>query len=532
MKLRDYQLQSLNALHSYWRKDGGNALIVLPTGSGKSLVMASLCQELLRDYPTLRIGIVTHVRELIRQDYDELLTLWPMAPAGIYSAGIGKRDTRSQILFCGIQSVYDRSDKIGSFDVLMIDEAHLISKNSNTMYGKFFTAQRLLTPDMRIVGLTASPWRLDSGRLDYGKNRLFAKVVYNADVRRLIDQGWLCNLLSKATATALNVEGVGKRGGEFIQGELEVAVDKDWITRAAAAEIVQYGQERKSWLAFCSGVNHAGHVRDELIKLGVRCEVVTGETPKLERDTHIRNFKLGRVQCLTSVGVLGTGFNHPGVDLIALLRPTQSAGLFLQQVGRGLRKAPFKENCLILDFAGNTARHGPIDTITISHATKERKPGEKLVKVCPECESIVALACQECPDCGYIFSDPVVPMHEATADSKTPILSQGTPQWVTVTDVRYFIHNKQNSPTSLRVEYSCGLLIYKWWGCFNHAGIARSKAEMWWRRAAGTTTPRSTDEAFNRSNELKTPNKIQVRPDGKFFSITNFQFSSYTGVAA
>lgn len=526
MKLRPYQRQALNALYSFWRKQGGNPLIVLPTGSGKSLVMAALCQELLRDYPNLRIGIVTHVRELIKQNFDELMSLWPLAPAGIFSAGIGRRDTRDQILFCGIQSVWNKTDLVGLFDIILIDEVHLVSKNSATMYGAFIAAVRAAVPDVRIVGLTASPWRLDSGRLDRGKGRIFDKVVFDANVRNLIDQGYLCNLMSKATATALDVSNVGQRGGEFIAGELEIAVDQDWITQAAVREIIQYSRGRKSWLVFCSGVAHAAHVRDEMVASGIKCETVTGDTPKELRDAHIRNFKLGKLQCLTSVGVLGTGFNHPGVDLIALLRPTQSAGLFLQQVGRGLRNAPNKKNCLILDFAGNTSRHGPIDMITISHSSERRGDGEALVKACPQCRSILPLACKTCPDCGYVFSDDSLPAHEATADAKTPILSQGAPVWINVNDVQYFQHLKPGSVPTLRIEYLCGLLVHKQWACFDHSGLARSKAEHWWRKAGGDKIPRSTAEALARAHELNKPAQIQIRPDGKYFVVVGWKFNA------
>src|ERR1017187_1171088 len=272
MILRSYQRQSLDALRSYWAKGGVNGLIVLPTGAGKSLVLAALCQELLRDYPTLRIAITTHVRELISQNYKELIRLWPTAPAGIYSAGIGRRDRHNQILLCGIQSVYNKTALLGGFDVLLIDEAHLISRNQATMYGAFINALRAITPDMRMVGTTATAFRLDSGPLTYGKGRLFDKVVYEAKVTDLIEQGFLSPLLSKATLTTFDISGVHKSGGEFIPGQLEVAVDKDWITRSAAEEIAKLGAGRRSWLAFCSGIEHAGHMRDAIKATGVSCE--------------------------------------------------------------------------------------------------------------------------------------------------------------------------------------------------------------------------------------------------------------------
>jgi DNA repair protein RadD len=505
MILRPYQDEGIKALLSFWRKGGGNGLVVVPTGGGKSLMLAELCRILLAGYPSLRVAIVTHVRELIAQNYSEMMQLWPQAPAGIFSAGIGRRDMRAQILHCGIQTVYDKVQLIGAVDLVLVDEAHLVGKNAGTMYGKFF---------------------MDSGRLDRGPGRLFDKIVYEAKVTDLIDQGYLSPLISKATVVALDTKGVGKRGGEFIAGELEVAVDKDWITRAAAEEMAKFGKDRKSWLAFCVGIKHCEHIRDAVRGNGFSCEMITSVTPKGERDQIIRQFRQGRIHCLTSVGVLGTGFNVPQVDMIALLRPTQSPGLFVQQVGRGLRKAKGKKNCLVLDFAGNTKAHGPIDMVTANSVTeaKEREPGEALAKECPKCGSLIALGALTCPDCGHVFPPrSEVPKHEAIADGTTTILSKGAPVWIDVDRVLYYRHDKMGSQPSLRVEYHCGFIVHKFWACFDHIGIARNKAEVWWKRLASTTVPRSTEEALSRTKELQQPIKIQVRPDGKYFAVVGFQ---------
>jgi DNA repair protein RadD len=533
--LRPYQRASLDALYVYWAQGRGNALIVLPTGAGKSLVLAALCQEILRDYPTLRIAIVTHVRELISQNFIELLRLWPAAPAGIYSAGIGRRDARSKILFCGIQSVWKRTREIGAIDLLLVDEAHLIPRAETTTYRKFIERLRELTPDMRIVGLTATAFRLDSGRLDRGDDKVFDDIVYEANVRDLIKQGYLSPLISKATAQQLDVTGVGKRGGEYIPGQLEAAVDTDAICQAAAQEMARFGAERKAWLAFCAGINHAQHMRDAIRATGFTCETVTGETPKAERDRIINAFRNGQICCLTSVGVLGTGFNVPAVDLIALLRPTQSAGLFLQQVGRGLRKAQGKSDCLVLDFAGNTRRHGPIDTITAASADKAKGDGEAKVmaKECPECHSLVHLCVMLCPDCGHEWMRDEKPKHEAVADATTSILSTGQPQWLAVDAVRYYRHEKPGSPPSLRAEYWCGMVTHRQWLCFEHQGFARQKAENWWLRAAGNliAIPATVDEALARVNELRTPTEIQVRPNGRFFDIVGRRFAKAEAAA-
>ncbi len=528
LQLRPYQRDAVDALFAYWRQGKGNGLLVLPTGAGKSLVLASLSKRLLTDYPTLRIAIVTHVRELIAQNYQELLRLWPQAPAGIYSAGVGRRDAHSQILFCGIQSVWNKVDLLGSFDVLLVDEAHLIPANTATTYGRFIARLKEETPDLRVVGLTATPFRLDSGRLDRGKDRIFDDIVYEANVADLIEQGYLSPLISKATAQKLDVSGVHKRGGEYIPGALEIAVDKDWITRAAVDEMARFGAERKAWLAFCAGVKHCASVRDAVRAANFTCEMVTSDTPKSERDRIISQFRQGQIRCLTSVGVLGTGFNVPHVDMIALLRPTNSAGLYIQQVGRALRLAPAKENALILDFAGLVKKHGPIDTVTVSSAASAKDGDAEtrvLAKECPNCATLAALNARQCPSCAYQWPErEAPPKHEATADAVSTILSKGAPAWSAVDRVRYYVHRKENSPDSLRVEYDCGFTTHKEWVCFSHSGFARSKAEVWWRARSATPIPSRTDDALRRVGELRAPIEIQVRPSGRYFEIVGRRF--------
>lgn len=523
LTLRPYQRESIDALYAYWNRGGGNGLLVIPTGGGKSLIIATIIREMLEQWPSLRICVVTHTKELIAQNFQELLKLWPQAPAGINSAGIGRRDTRSEILFCGIQSVWNKVREIGAFDLIIVDEAHLISRSADTSYGKFFAAMREVVPDMRVLGATATPYRLDSGRLDRGKDRLFDDVVYEAKVPDLIEAGYLSPLVSKATVTALDVSGVGKRGGEFIAGALEAAVDQDWITRSAVDEIASFGASRKAWLVFCTGVDHAVHVRDEIRSRGITCETVTGETPNGERDRIIRNFREGRVQCLTNANVLSIGFNVPAVDLVALLRPTQSAGLYIQQVGRAFRTAPGKRDALILDFAGNVKRHGPVDDVSPKGSGPKGEPEKPAddrpkAKECPGCQSLVALNTRVCMSCGHEWPREDVPKHDARADSERPIMSTGAPVWLPVDSVRYFRHSKPGSDTSLRVEYMCGVTIYRDWVNLESPN-ARYYATKWWRANAVGPCPETVEEALKRQAEILPASEILVTPSGKHFKV-------------
>jgi DNA repair protein RadD len=521
LTLRPYQQAAITAIYGYFQNNKCNPLVVIPTAGGKSLVMAAFIEGVLKAWHDQRILIVTHVRELIAQNHAEMMSLWPEAPAGIYSAGLGKREAQARILFAGIQSIHRRAQEVGHTDLVLIDEAHLIPSNSSTMYRRFLDGLTRMNPALKVIGLTATPFRVDSGMLHEGKNALFTDIAYEAPVRDLIDAGYLSPLVSKQPATRLDVSKVGTRAGDFIQRDLAAAVDKEAITRAAVTEIIEHGRERKSWLAFCSGVDHARHVAEEFARQGITCRTIFGDTPKEERDAIIAAFKRGEIRALASVGVLTTGFNAPAVDLIALLRPTKSAGLYVQMVGRGTRLAPGKENCLVLDFAGNVRRHGPIDLV------RPRRPGEAgggeaPTKVCPECESIIALSATECPDCGYVF--PAREVKIAPTAATLPVLSPNV-QWLPVHGVSYSRHDKLGGLPSLKVTYSCGLKSYSEWVCIEHQGYARQKAAEWWRkRAPGCPVPLTVAQAIAEAKRLARPSAISVRPSGRYVEISGHRF--------
>lgn len=534
LELRPYQREALDALYSYWNNDGGSPLIVCPTGGGKSLIIATLMQELLRDYPDMRILNVTHVRELLTQNYKELLGIWPFAPAGLFSAGLGQSDAHAQIIFGGVQTIANKTSRIGHIDLVLVDEAHLVPRKSETQYGKLFAGLRAINPEMRIAGLTATPFRLGEGKLTDGDGAMFDAVAYEIPVGTLIDDGYLCRPVSKGMTTGYDLDGVGKVGGDYNQGKLQAAVDKESVTRAAVDEVVKYGDNpqarRKAWLLFCAGVEHAYHMRDEIRSRGITCEAVAGETPTGERDRILADFKSGRIRAVTNNSVLTTGFNHPGVDLLALCRPTLSASLYVQMIGRGLRNAPGKENCLVLDFAGCVRKHGPIDCVTVKEPGKGE--GDAPVKQCPKCESLVHASAKVCQDCGYEFPPNEEAKHSAQADI-TPVLSTAAPVWHAVTGRHFREHPpKPGKPPSVKVTYMLGLHAQNEWICCQHDGYAKAKADRWWRLHGGALPfPRTVAEFLDRADELKVTAEIQMRPNGKYQDIVGHRAGSATQVA-
>lgn len=531
IELRDYQQHAIQATYDWMQKRDGNPLIVMPTGTGKSVVLAAIAGDAVWNWPETRILILSHVRELLQQDYASLLRLWPDAPAGLYSAGLGKKEIQAQILVAGIQSIHRHAYAVQRCDFVLIDEAHMIGRNEAGMYQRFLADMRAINPQLRVVGLTATPYRLDSGLLyePYGDDQaLFDGVAYEVPLLEMVKQGYLAEVRTKSTKTKLDVSGVGTRGGEFIASQLEAAVDIESVTEAAVDEIVRRGEDRGSWLIFCSGVDHAMHVRDAVRKWSISCEMVTGETPSVERDRIIADFRNGDLQAITNMNTLTTGLDVPGVDLIAMLRPTKSLGLYIQMVGRGMRTTEGKEDCLLLDFAGNARRFGPID-----YADGRKKKGEKddtfSAKVCPDCQAILHANTLECKDCGHTWPAPerAPPKIDRRAAEEAPVLSiHQTEKWLDVTEITYGRHIKEGKPDSMVVNYHCGLIRHREWIAFEHSGFPRQKAVSWWlRRSPSTPVPLTTTDALARTDEIAEPKAISVRPSGKYFEIAGVRFA-------
>jgi len=406
MKLRDYQQRAIDQLYAWFEAGNqGNPCLVLPTGSGKSHIVAALCKDALQNWPDTQVLMLTHVKELIEQNAQKMREHWPGAPMGIYSASIGKRQLGEPITFAGIQSVRTKSKELGHIDLCIIDECHLVSHKNEGGYRTLLAELLLINPAMRVIGLTATPYRLGHGLIT-DKPALFDALLEPVSIEELIFKGHLATLRSKVTKSKLDTSGVHKRGGEFIESELQAAVDNDDLNSAVVREVIKLSGNRKAWLFFCTGVKHAQHVAEVLNDYGVIADCVTGETPKKERAQMLADFKAGKIRALTNANVLTTGFDYPDIDLIAMLRPTMSASLYVQMAGRGLRPKSHTDHCMVLDFAGVVQTHGPITNVQPPKKGSSGD-GEAPVKVCETCGELCAISMQTCPACGAAFPEPV-----------------------------------------------------------------------------------------------------------------------------
>jgi DNA repair protein RadD len=401
LTLRPYQKRAIMELYYWLERNPGHPCLVLPTGSGKSVIVAEICRDAITSWPGTKILMLTARKELIEQNRDKLRAHWPNAPIGVYSAAMGRREIGEPITFAGILSVRSRASMLGHIDLCLVDEAHEISHNDEGSYRYLIRELLKINPSMRVVGLTATPFRLGHGLIT-DKPAIFDDLIEPVSILELQAAGYLAKVVSKNTDRHLTVDGVHKRGGDYIESELQAAVDTDLNNEQAVAEIIRRAGERKAWLIFCSGVEHSHHIRDILKANGVEAATVTGDTPKSERERILADFKSGKIRAITNANILTTGFDHPDIDLIAMLRPTCSPGLYMQMAGRGLRLKSHGGDCLVLDFAGNVAMHGPITTIRTPKKVIEGG-GVAPAKICPECEEIIAIQCKTCPECGYVF---------------------------------------------------------------------------------------------------------------------------------
>ena len=514
--LRPYQTEAVAAVYDHLRRREDNPCAVIPTAGGKTPVMATICRDAVQQWNG-RVLILAHVKELLEQAADKLHAMAPdlWNRIGVYSAGLKSRDTDHPIIVAGIQSVYRRAAELDRFDLILVDEAHMLPPDGEGMYRTFLNDARVVNPHVRLVGLTATPYRMSTG-LICAPDNLLNHVCYEVDVRELIVQGYLCPLKTKAATHKPDTSGLHIRGGEFIAGEVEAPMDDTALVRSACREILDHTQDRHSVLIFAAGVEHAQHIQRELATSGQACGFVCGETLPFERAETLRRFKDGALKYLVNVNVLTTGFDAPNIDAVALLRPTNSPGLYYQMVGRGFRLHPSKTNCLVLDFGGNILRHGPVDALEIKDRTAGS--GEAPAKECPQCQAVIHAAYSICPDCGHEFPPPNRGKHEQEASTAGILSGEITETEHPVMDTTYSVHSKRDAPEghprTMRVDYQVGWNEYRSeWVCFEHTGYARGKAEDWWKLRSHLPVPDNVDDAvaLASAGALATTTAVTVR---------------------
>ncbi|EJB8583014.1 DEAD/DEAH box helicase [Vibrio parahaemolyticus] len=356
--LRPYQADSVKAVIHYFRKHSTPAVIVLPTGAGKSLVIAELAR-----LAKGRVLVLAHVKELVEQNHAKYEGYG--LKGAIFSAGLGRKETDQQVVFASVQSVVRNLDSFkNQFSLLVIDECHRVPDDKNSSYQKVITHLRELNPGIKVLGLTATPYRLGMGwiyqyhtrgQVRTEESRFFRDCIFELPIRYLLDENFLTPArMMDAPVLSYDFSQLKPANtGRYKEVEMDMVIDKaKRATPQIVEQIIQYARERKGVMIFAATVRHAQEIHG-LLPEG-ETAIVIGDTPTPERDAIIQAFKNREIKYLVNVSVLTTGFDAPHVDLIAILRPTESVSLYQQIVGRGLRLSEGKNECLVLDYAGNS----------------------------------------------------------------------------------------------------------------------------------------------------------------------------------
>lgn len=394
MHLRPDQIQFCRSIELALRQPPHTVLAVAPTGSGKTVCFSALTQAWTAHMPTHRVMLLVHRRELLEQ-ISRCLTTWGVEHGLIAPDAPNHRTRRVQV--ASIQTLIRRLGDYEPPNTLVIDEAHHAINRSS--WGKLFRSW----PHARRLGVTATPERL-SGE---GLRDTFATMVLGPTVESLMEAGSLSRYRLFAPPTQA-ADRVAKRMGDYVRKDLEGAMNTRTITGDAVEHYRRHALGKRA-MVFCVSIAHAESVAAQFDSAGIPALSIDGQRTPRERAEILGAFSAGRTQVLTSCDLVSEGFDLPAVEVAILLRPTQSLALYLQQVGRALRPYPGKDAAIILDHAGNTAKHGlPDDARQWSLDGKEarkKKEGDRppSVKVCPACFAAVSPSVLACPECAYQF---------------------------------------------------------------------------------------------------------------------------------
>lgn len=549
LKPRDYQEYAVDQTGAFLFNTPAERcpLILMPTGTGKSVVIARLIERLLTQWYSMRVLVLTHVKELVQQNADKMLTIWPNAPMGIVSAGLGRTETKRQIIFAGIGSVVRRD--LGRVDVVIIDEAHRISPANKTTYQIYLNELRKKNPHVRVIGLTATGFRMGQGSL-IEEGGLFTDACVDMcsyeGFNWFLEQGYLVPPVPRPTETKIDTSGLHLRGGDFIESEITHVLQRDQITERALLETMTLAAGRKKWLIFGSGTQHCKDIHQMLNGFGVSCGIVV--SGQKNRDSEIAAFKAGRYRAIVNNNILTTGFDDPEIDCIVVLRPTASSNLWVQILGRGTRpdyafrpeETPesrwaaimqsTKWNCLVLDFANNTRRLGPINDPVMP-----RKPGQKAgtapIKTCDVCGTENHTRALWCINCYNKFSFNVKIKENASSDELVKTIEERKVEIFPVDHTTYLVHKKVGKPDQLKVVYQCGNKHFYDYVGIEHPDWAGRKAASWWRKRTGDTAvptggdgKPSTALALSQFQRIKNPTHLSVWVNTKWPEITDYCF--------
>ena len=527
MQLRPYQsrIHALTIAHLADYPDS-RPIVVAACGAGKSLLIAKLAEHFVSGAAG-SVLILSSRKEILEQNAAKL----PDHLVGVWSAGLGKKQLGRQITVASVQSLRKHVSKLPRVAAILIDECHVFGEAYAEMVNEILER----SPGARVVGYTGTPYLGDMNRTHLWmvpeKKRVFTGIACEVGIGELLRDGYLCALTPYRPGAKLDTSGVkiDARTGDFQQNQLQAAVDTDDINATVTAEMISIikAENRHHTLVFCAGVEHAEHIRNALRTQGEIAEIVTGSTAAGDRAALIERFKCGGLPWLVSVETMTTGFDAPIADSLILLRPSKSAVLYLQIMGRVMRLHETKSDALVIDFTDTTVEMGPCDEI--EGQGPKQKSGQAPVKICDECFNIILAGLKICPCCGHEF---IFAEHDNRQfDPTTGLLISGVirnedgSRTFPVSHVDYEIRNTAAGAPALVAHYMSegrqSPVGVDWYNLWHHKpSVSQRDSTKWLRRQvnADGPIPLTAQEALARASfgALKVPRSVTVKPGSPF----------------
>lgn len=551
IELRPYQIRTLD--HAWEALQVQlNVLISAPCAAGKTILFSKIVQRLLRENPAFRCLILTDREILVTQSRDKLASVAPelSADIGIVCSSVATdKELHKRVTIASRQTLINHLDRFEPVQLAIVDECHLMAvpneqKELPDQFAVIVARLREYNPRMRLVGCTASPYRLGTGYI-YGSNNregscpYFDQVDAEITTKELLAEGFIAPLVGRVKTgdNFINdLQGVAITGGEYNLGQLSSLMCKEVHVQSCIDAWKEYASDRKKTLVFCTTIKHAETVAEAFTSQGIPAYAIHSKLSPVEESARMAALATGSAKVFTSVAKLTTGMDVVDLDCGIMARPTKSTALYKQMVGRFQRLAPEKDDALILDLVGCTKEFGTdMDNLKVQ-IPRGSGEGDAPYKICPGenadgtvCGQSVHASLMYCPFCGFAFPRTEEIDAKLGKLEKVTFNKQPEPEAYYVQSVKYDIHESRNSGKYLiKVTYSCGPFstLYEY-VCLPdfYSGYAVEKARQWWDDRSEEPFPDSVEEFMFLAEELLTPSVVWVVREGKFDRVTRCDFA-------
>lgn len=396
LSLREYQKQAVEAAWlDLCRKD--NALISMSCGLGKTECAFGLIDKSIKANPNVRILFAVNKVELVKQTVRRAKEALPDVVIGTYCGSLDSKNI-AQFTVASVQSLY-KIKNLPKFHMIIFDEAHRINLNEGSQYQTIIKKAKSNNQNLKIVGLTATPFRNDG--YIYGQDKLFDHVSYSKGIDWAIENGWLVKPKLKHVDKQIDTSTMRTRLGDFDPRDIKLATSKKEIIQDQIVDAMPRIEGRNKIIWHTANIEHAKLVQQALPEPSV---IIHSKMPKQERETNLKLFKESAIRHLVFIMIVSEGFDEPCIDTVVLMRPTKSAVTYIQTIGRSLRLFPGKQDALILDYGEVIKNCGPLnDPVIPSGGGRSSLKTTVSMKFCPQCYEYLHSSAASCTACDYDF---------------------------------------------------------------------------------------------------------------------------------